>query len=450
MEAEGNERRRAAATIGVSAIVALALAAGSGSVASLGAQTPVDVDQGRASYAAAVEAYRAGDAAEFLAAIERADELRPAHPSILYALASARALNGDAAGALATLWRLADMGLAYDPAEDPDFAMLASDARFADASARLHANGEPAGASEPAFTLPWRDFVPEGIARDPASGAFFVSGVHGRRVERVESDGRTRTVAEGPWSALGLAIDPARRILWIGTAAMRETAGVDSTDIGRGAVIGVDLDSGRCVAELALPDDGSDHVPGDLSIGPDGSLYVSDGAAGVLWVLRPGSEALEVLTGADTLVSPQGSAQSADGRTLWLADYSLGVLAVDPRTGRAQRLEQPDDAALLGIDALLVHGNDLIAVQNGVRPARVLRLTVDPAAEVVRGWEVVAAALPEFEEPTGATIVDGRLYLIANSHWDRFEDGRLLEPDSLSPPLIVTIDLEAAGRVLEN
>jgi hypothetical protein len=41
--------------------------------------------------------------------------------------------------------------------------------------------------------------------------------------------------------------------------------------------------------------------------------------------------------------------------------------------------------------------------------------------------------------------VDGRLYLIANSHWDRFEDGRLQEPDTLSPPLVVTIDLEAGN-----
>jgi sugar lactone lactonase YvrE len=432
-------------------LVLLAIGGTLGTRASVRAQTPAEVARGREVYAEAVAAYRAGDHPVFLAAIERADALRPAHPGILYALASARSLSGDPAGAVETLVRLADMGLAYDPTADEDFAALADDPGFADAAARLAANGGPAGVADSAFTLPWPDFVPEGIARDPDSGAFFVSGVHGRRVVRIDADGRAEPFVEGLWSALGLAVDPARRILWIGTAAIRETADVDSTEIGRGAVIGVDLDTSRRVAELLLPDNGSEHVPGDLSVTADGTLFVSDAAAGTLWVLRPGAEALDVLVGPDALVSPQGSALSADGRTLWLADYSLGILAVDPATGAARRLRQPADAALLGIDALLLHGDDLIAVQNGVRPARVLRLRVDPHATELRSWEILAAGLPAFEEPTGATVVGGRLYLIANSHWDRFEDGRLPDPASLSLPLVLSIALDPPSAVmLEN
>jgi hypothetical protein len=426
---------------------ALALGGAAGSRASLCAQTPAEVARGREAYAEGVAAYRAGDRPLFLDALERANALRPAHPGILYALASARALNGDRGGAIATLDRLAAMGLAYAPTADEDFALLADDPAFADVAARLRANARPIGDAEGAFTLPWRDFVPEGIARDPESGAFFVSGVRGRKVVRVADGGGTETVVEGVWSALGLAIDPARRVLWIGTAAIPETADVDSTEIGRGAVVGVDLDTGRRVAELPLPDDGRDHVPGDLSLAPDGTLFVSDGAAGILWVLRPGSAALEILVDSDALVSPQGSALSADGRTLWLADYSLGILAIDPQTGAARRLAQPDDAALLGIDALLGNGEDLIAVQNGVHPARVLRLEVDPDAGAIAGWETIAAGLAAFEEPTGAVIDGGRLFLIANSHWDRFEDGRLADPASLSPPLVLSIRLDPTSML---
>lgn len=403
------------------------------------AQTPDEVARGREAYAEAVAAWRAGDRPRFLASIERADALRPAHPGILYALASARAMNADARGAVATLSRLADMGLAYDPTGDEDFAGLAADPGFAEVAGRLAANGGPVGVADTAFTLPWRDFVPEGLARDPRSGDVFVSGVHARRVVRVGGDGRAEPFVDGLWSALGLAVDAERRILWIGTAAMPETAGADSSELGRGAVVGVDLASGRRVAELSLPEDGRAHVPGDLSLAPDGTLFVSDGAAGVLWVRRPGSASLDVLTGPDRLVSPQGSALSADGRTLWLADYSLGLLAVDPSTGVARSLSQPEDAALLGIDALLLEGNDLIAVQNGVRPARVLRIRLD--GERVAGWEAIAAALPAFEEPTGAFLDAGRLWLVANSHWDRFEDGRLRDPESLSPPLVLTFEV---------
>lgn len=409
-------------------------------------QTPEEVARGREAYAEAVAAYRAEDRVRFLASIERADALRPAHPGILYALASARALNADARGAISTLDRLADMGLAYDPAADGDFAGLVPDPGFREVASRLKANAGPVGEADTAFTLPWRDFVPEGIARDPRSGDFFVSGVHARRVVRIGAGG-AESFVDGLWSALGLALDAERRILWIGTAAMPETAGADSSELGRGAVIGVDLDSGRRVAELPLPDDGAAHVPGDLSLAPDGTLFVSDGAAGVVWVRRPGAPALEILTGSDVLVSPQGSALSADGRTLWLADYSLGLLALDPGSGAARRLTQSDDATLLGIDALLRDGDDLIGVQNGVHPARVLRIRVDDRR--VRGWEVVAAGLPAFEEPTGAFLDSGRMWLIANSHWDRFEGGRLRDPGSLSPPLVLSIDL-SRGAMLEN
>jgi len=432
-------------------LLALTLGVSLGSGAPLRAQSPAEVSLGHAAYAEAVTAYRAKDHPAFLAAIERADSLRPAHPGILYALASARALSGDDPGAIATLGRIADMGLAYDPTVDADFRALAYDPGFAAVAARLRANVAAIGIADTAFTLPWRDFVPEGIARDPATGAFFVSGVHRRVVVRVGADGEVAPFVDELWSVLGLAVDPARRILWIGTAAIPETAAVDSTEIGRGAVVEVDLDSGRRVRTLSLPEDGWEHVPGDLSLAPDGTLFVSDGAAGVLWVLRPGAEALEQLAGADALVSPQGSALSADGRTLWLADYSLGLLAVDPATGATQRLAQPADAALLGIDALLLHGNDLIAVQNGVRPPRVLRLEVDPLAATVRSWRVVAAGLPQFDEPTGAAIVDGRLHLIANSHWNRFEAGRLADADTLSPPLVLSIRLDDPSHgMLEN
>jgi sugar lactone lactonase YvrE len=267
---------------------------------------------------------------------------------------------------------------------------------------------------------------------------------------RVHEDGEVEHFADASWSALGLAIDPVRRILWLGTAAIPETAEVDTTEIGRGAVIGLDLDSGQRVAELALPDDGREHVPGDLSVAPDGTLFVSDGTAGILWVLRPGSEALDVLAGPDALVSPQGSALSASGRTLWLADYALGILAVDPATGAARRAAQPSNASLLGIDALVVDGEGVIAVQNGVRPARVLRIGADEVAGVLRSWVVLAGGLPAFEEPTGATISDGRLYLIANSHWDRFEDGELADPESLSPPLVLSVRLDSSTVMLEN
>jgi len=143
----------------------------------------------------------------FLEAAERADALRPAHPTLLYNLACARARNGDSDGAIAALGRLADMGLAFDAAADPDFAELSDAPDFLAVAARLAANAAPVGTAETAFGLPRRDFVPEGIARDPASGAFYVSGVRAGEVVRVDERGaieplRTCLGARSVWRSI--------------------------------------------------------------------------------------------------------------------------------------------------------------------------------------------------------------------------------------------------------
>jgi hypothetical protein len=87
-------------------------------------------------------------------------------------------------------------------------------------------------------------------------------------------------------------------------------------------------------------------------------------------------------------------------------------------------------------------GRTLIAVQNGeTRPNRVLALTMDPAWRRVTGWRVLAANLPELEQPSGGTVVGDDFVFVARSQWAAFDDDGTVTKSKLSPPLIVRLRL---------
>jgi hypothetical protein len=114
-----------------------------------------------------------------------------------------------------------------------------------------------------------------------------------------------------------------------------------------------------------------------MAIAPNGDVFASDGDTGELFVLPHDAAALQTLVPPGELVSPQQPAVAPDGRTVLVAGYVRGIAAVDPATGWVTWLPHARVVALNGIDGLVFHGPDLIAMQNGTEPNRILRLTVD-------------------------------------------------------------------------
>jgi NAD-dependent SIR2 family protein deacetylase len=95
---------------------------------------------------------------------------------------------------------------------------------------------------------------------------------------------------------------------------------------------------------------------------------------------------------------------------------------------------------LLGSDDLLSFGDDLFVVQNGIAPNRVLKLTPSRDGHRIAAFEVLLAPHPDFAEPTGAVMVNGKLYLVANSHWPHFAGGEVSRPEELRDPIILEVE----------
>jgi hypothetical protein len=99
--------------------------------------------------------------------------------------------------------------------------------------------------------------------------------------------------------------------------------------------------------------------------------------------------------------------------------------------------------ALSGIDGLyLVDRAELIAVQNGVLPNRVLLLTVDDERGVVTASRVLAQDTATIRDPTHGVLVGGEFHFIGNSGWDDFDgDGAPAKVRRLVRPAIRAIEL---------
>ena len=419
------------------------LFAASALAAVLLALPPYDRAAVREAQGAVRAAHDQKDWPAFLAESRKLTALAPRSMRALYGLACALSRNGENAEALTALGRLADYGVRFDLAGDRDLDGLAGLPELAAVVKRMQDLDQPVGHGVPAFTLAEKDLLVEGVVHDPKTGAFFVSSVRHRKIVRIDAGGRAADFVkegqDGLFSATALALDPRRRALYVSSAATTLMAGARKEDEGRSALLEFDVDSGRL--RLSLPPPDADGTLSDLALGPDGSVYVADPKTGRVYVRKPGALRLERLVDAGPIASAQGMAVSSDGRSLFVADYLQGIAKVDLGTGAVRLLEAPANLAMTGIDGLVLAGDSLVGIQNGLEPNRVLRLRLDLAKERIVEGTILERANPAHDEPTLGVVVGRDFYYVANSQYGLFGDDGQPDESRLRHPVILRLSL---------
>ena len=358
------------------------------------------------------------------------------HPQIVYALARADARLGRTEDALAWLQTFAATGLTRDVAADSAFLGMREAPGWAALAERIAGNARPLSTAQPAFTLADSAFLPESITYDPRTQRFFVSSIRdGRILAYTPADGAFRELVparrDGQWAMLALAVDTATRTLWATTAAIPIYGAYQAADSGRSAVLAYDLDSGALRRRFDAP--AGRHQLGDMTLAPNGDVYVSDADAGIVYRIARGATELEPFATGD-LVSPQGLAVSSDGRRLLVADYVRGLASIERESGEVTWMGVADSTAVSGIDGLVRVGHSLIAVQNGVAPKRVVELRMDDGETRITGWRAIESGTPLLTEPTHAVVVGGEVFFIADSGWDRLNPDGTLKPGMVLEP----------------
>lgn len=157
----------------------------------------------------------------------------------------------------------------------------------------------------------------------------------------------------------------------------------------------------------------------------------------VLFAPDGGGREARILIPTGVLSNPQGIVcYPGEQPLIVLADYAAGVFAFPLSASEELReLKGPKDDCLLGIDGLARHGDDLIAIQNGIGVHRVLRLRLDAKRERITEVEVLERNHPEHGEPTLGVIVGNDFYYVANAPWG------LAEGEEPPPAVVLRLPL---------
>lgn len=354
----------------------------------------------QASLRAANAAHEAGDLLQFRSHLEQALELNPASLATRYNLACAYALTQQPAQALQLLRQLADLGVDYGMAGDPDLASLRDEPAFQRLLARLHDKLKPVTSSSHVVTIDEFGLVPEGIAGDSGSGRLFLGSMRNGSIYVIDHDGGLSRFASidqpAGFSAVGLTVDGKRNLLWSVGAATDFALDFDPDATIRTGVFAFDLQTGNAVGRhLAEP---SVEAFNDVTIAPNGDVYLS---GTVLSVIPSGIGDVRTLETAPLLAGTNGIVVTPDGHTLFTSIYPLGLAAVDLASGTARILDAPSGETLYGIDGLYWYDGDLIAIQNGIDPWRLIRVALDADLTAVTGVRVIEFANKQLTATTG-------------------------------------------------
>jgi DNA-binding beta-propeller fold protein YncE len=183
----------------------------------------------------------------------------------------------------------------------------------------------------------------------------------------------------------------------------------------------------------------------DVAVAPDGTVYVSDSAAGSVYRLDPKARGFVPHGEPGGMSGANGLAVAPDGKLYVTLSTGIGLV----EDGKVQRLPQPDTVVTGAIDGLYWHEGDLLGVQNGCNPGRVIRIRLGEQGRRISGLQVLQSHHhPAFDEPTTGALMGDALYVIANSQVGRFQpDGTIKDSASLKAPVLVAVPLRPEANI---
>ena len=370
-----------------------------------------------------------------IAAIEALLKQRPEDATLHFFLARVQCEAGSVAKAIAALENVEKHGDGFLPTRD-GFEKCFDDPGFQRVRARMEARLPRLDYAPTAFELEDRTLIPEGIAHDTPSGAFFVGSVAKGTITRVAFGNEVSEFApraEGLDAVLGLAADSPRRLLYVvGTSALSD----EGRKRRKNAVLAYDIDKHTLVRRVDVPDAVQLN---DVAIGFGGRVFASDSGSGAIFEI-PRQGPPRTVVGADRLRGSNGLAVSPDGTRLYVA-HSTGIAVVEPGTGEVKRVVNTTRETVAAIDGLYSFQGELIGVQNLTTPGRVIIITLSKDGEsITRVRTLLSHHHNALAEPTTGVVTERGFYLLAATGVAHFNDKCVIEnPESVPRPTVVRI-----------
>ncbi|MDV6331831.1 tetratricopeptide repeat protein [Asticcacaulis sp. 201] len=390
-----------------------------------------DLGHFRALRAAGMWALERGDTATALDQFGQAQALMPDSPSIALLKAQVYLQQKRKADAKAALADYLRRGNVLDLAKNAEFNAVWD----SELENQLQLNVLPVGKMRVAAQI--SDFsIAEALAFNPDGEQSFVSAVRSGQILSLSPEGVRSVITFRPGvAAYGLGMREGK--LWATTAQSRQTVTYDPKKPATSKIVTIDPADGSVLASV---DTTADRRLGHLLMGRD-DLYVIDSNHGSVLRLTGYGKTLEELVPEGYMDTPTGLAENESASVLIVNDFVSGLYRVDLSTGGMSRLLAPRDGNLLGITSIARYGNDLIAIQSGVEPNRLLRVHMTPDWTAVQSVDVLLRSKDMLSQPSQGVVSDNAFVFVARSQWDNLDNQGNSKTPTPPPGVVGVIDL---------
>ncbi|MBL7850949.1 MAG: hypothetical protein JNN04_08610 [Cyclobacteriaceae bacterium] len=366
----------------------------------------------------------------------KAHAYHPYHQGILYQLGVMSALTGKPDESIPYLRKALYINAGYK-LEIPELASVRDRSDFQQLLQLQKDLQKVVASSDTAFVLTDRSLHVESVSVNLNTGTAYVGSVHKRKIVAIDANGNARDFTKpgehGLTAVLGLRVDLKRQSLWACSSPLEEMDGYDSLLPSR--VYRFDLETGKLLAQYEAP--GTGHVLGDLAIGPNGQVLVSDSRTNEVYIVNEKSGALDRFLTDETFWSMQGLTFSDDGKYVFIADYVKGPFRLEMATRKLIKIGSTPENSLKGIDGLLFHQGTLLALQNGTYPLRVMRFQLNSTLDTITRADIIDQGRHELNEPTQGTLLGNDFYYVANSQWGAYDENHRPKPDAEWQDIVV-------------
>lgn len=403
-------------------------------------------------YSQGLDAYHRQDYSAFLENLKKATKLAPSNPELMYGLARAYALQDNKKKSIKWLEKTIHAGYYFNSEysgfkknEYNDFNSIKDSSEFKAVLRKIKRLNTPVNNSERAFRIPERDLIPEGMTYDPIKQAFYIGSVYKRKIISVNIKAEIKLFKkekqDGLCSVGGMQVDAQRRILWVNSAATSFMKGADKNDFCSPGIFKYDLTKAKLIKKYFLTKGPSFHLFNDLIVNSQGDVFITDSLSDGVYMISEDKDSLDLFLKLEKVIYPNGIALSDDEKYLYVS-HTEGISIINVESKTYFTLPHPENLSLAGIDGLYFYRNSLIAVQNGHRPARVIRFFLNENLNRVEKAKIIESSNPLFMFPTTGVVVGNSFYYIANSQLKSFtKDFKIFPLDKLHQVIILKAEL---------
>lgn len=380
--------------------------------------TPAEIEEQQQM---AIAAYEAGEYLKFVQATMRLRNARPYEPQYMVGMVVGGALVGRKNTAYTYMHKMQQQGLTYDFNQTADTESIRGTEVYDYLNNLMIEAGKPSGIGKTAFELPEAGFYPESIAWDPLAERFLVGSLENGNIYAITLDGKLSTLIKsdknnGLRGVYGLAVDANRNRLWVSSTATPAFKKLGEGELGKTELLEFDLESLELLNRFEPPADEFPHFLGSISLTPQGDVFVIDRAVPLVFIKPAAANSMSLFVRNYQLTGLRDMAISDDGKLLYLADASLGIMVLNLDKNSANMLMGPESLNLGGISGIDWARGSLYMIQNGIAPQRLMRLDLDATGFNVVNVIPLASALEMYQLPSFGRVHGDDVYYFAGSN----------------------------------